>query len=164
MKQTILISFFLTIMVAGCTTVAEPPHKPSYIIEGDFSYQGFRDTSHWSVRFDSSYTVEGNNIEILKAKLPGTHMLIYAGTWCGDSKHQVPRMMKILNESEFDLNSLDFRLVNRSKHDKAGHSVQDSIKFIPTFILYRDKKEIGRIVESPKATLEQDLVKILMEE
>ena len=164
MKHTIFLSFFLTLLIAGCTPVAQPPHRTSYIVEGDFNYQGFRDTCHWSVRYDSSYTAEGNNIEILKAKLPGTHMLIYAGTWCGDSKHQVPRMMKILNESGFDLNSLEFRLVDRSKKDKAGHSVQDSIKFIPTFILYRDKKEIGRIVENPKATLEQDLVKMLMKE
>lgn len=164
MKPIFLSVFFLTLFIMSCTPVAEPPHKPSYIVEGDFTYQGFRDTSHWSVRYDSSYAAEGNNIEILKAKLPGTHMLIYAGTWCGDSKHQVPRMMKVLHESEFDLNTLDFRLVDRSKKDKVGHSVQDSIKYIPTFILYRDSKEIGRIVESPKATLEQDLVKMLMDE
>jgi hypothetical protein len=33
------------------------------------------------------------------------------------------------------------------------------IKLIPTFIFYRNDKEIGRIVETPKKTLEKDILK-----
>ena len=35
------------------------------------------------------------------------------------------------------------------------------IKYVPTFIVYRNGKEIGRIVESPQTTLEGDLKNIL---
>jgi hypothetical protein len=35
------------------------------------------------------------------------------------------------------------------------------IKRIPTFIIYKKKREIGRIVETPGDLIEKDLLKIL---
>ena len=35
------------------------------------------------------------------------------------------------------------------------------IQFIPTFIFYKNKKEIGRITEIPESTLEGDIEKII---
>jgi hypothetical protein len=32
---------------------------------------------------------------------------------------------------------------------------------VPTYILYKGKKEIGRIIDAPKESFEKDLLKIL---
>lgn len=161
--------FFLTALsfaVISCQTLKSGDHQspPLYIVEGDFDYKGYSDTTHWSTNLNESYHPMSNNIEILKMKIAEVNFLVYLGTWCGDSKRQVPNFIKILKDSDYPLNTLQFRMVDKSKKDKAGLAVTDSIRLVPTFIVYREGKEIGRIVETPKTTIEQDLVEIIMGE
>ncbi|MDD5569971.1 MAG: thioredoxin family protein [Bacteroidales bacterium] len=86
---------------------------------------------------------------------------IVLGTWCGDSKEQVPRFVKILNIINFNSGKIEFVCVDRKK--KAGDvQIADlKIEKVPTFIIYNNAKEIGRIIETPVKTLEEDLLKIL---
>jgi len=51
--------------------------------------------------------------------------------------------------------------VDRQKKDPEGLAAQYDFQRIPTFIVLQDGKEIGRIVERPEVSLEQDLAKIL---
>ena len=56
---------------------------------------------------------------------------------------------------------LEFIGVDRLKktHD---YSIKElKIKRVPTFIFYKEGKEIGRIIESPNETLEKDFLKIV---
>ena len=51
--------------------------------------------------------------------------------------------------------------VPRSREDRGERIASLKIEAIPTFIVYRKDAEIGRIVETPKTTLEADLLEIL---
>ena len=43
-----------------------------------------------------------------------------------------------------------------------GHEEQgNNLVRVPTYILYKGKKEIGRIIDAPKESFEKDLLKIL---
>jgi hypothetical protein len=35
------------------------------------------------------------------------------------------------------------------------------IKFVPTFIVFKENLEVGRIIESPQKSIEEDLLKIM---
>lgn len=80
---------------------------------------------------------------------------IYFGTWCHDSQIEVPKMLKILSsKSEIlaRLIALDYE-----KNDPLGLAHSKDIKYTPTFIFYRENKEIGRIVEKPTLSLVDDI-------
>lgn len=138
--------------------------EPPYTVVGDFDYPHFSDTTHWATNINEQYQTMSNNIEILKIKLEDVSFKVYAGTWCGDSKRHVPIFLKVLKEADFPFDHIEFHLLDQHKKDKTGLAVKDNILLVPTFIAYRNNKEIGRIVETPNTTIEQDLVEMVMNE
>ena len=82
------------------------------------------------------------------------------GTWCGDSRREIPGFYKILDETAFDVNYLQLIGVDRSK--KYDDYEKDLTIFrVPTIIFLKNGKEIGRFVEYPKETIEKDFLKIV---
>ena len=96
------------------------------------------------------------SLEINKYEIKG-----FMGTWCGDSKRETPPFYKILEQADFNLKNLELITVNRSK--KTPDNLQEGLNIIrvPTFIFYKDGKEIGRYVERPRESLEKDMLKIV---
>lgn len=86
---------------------------------------------------------------------------IVMGTWCPDSRREVPRFMKILNLWEFPGENITFIGVDNEKLSPVGGFEQLDIQRVPTFILMKNKVEKGRIIENPVTSLEQDLLDIL---
>jgi len=91
----------------------------------------------------------------------GFEVVTIFGDWCSDSKLQVPRFYKLLSEMNFSLSNSKLIAVNGSKKVQSLDISKYKILRIPTFIIYFNGEEIGRIVESPDNTLEKDLLKIL---
>ncbi len=142
-------------------------------ITGDFTVedlQGRASFSEW-------YTTEYNNYAIsdflknhkrdLRKSFKGKSVQIFLGTWCSDSKREVPRFMKIMNFLKIPKSKIQLIGVNREKHAFSGQDLGKRIKRVPTFIFYynqfadRTPTEVGRIVEYPIETLEKDMLKIL---
>lgn len=101
-----------------------------------------------------------NKIEAITKK-GGVSVVTVFGDWCSDSKLQVPRFYKLLSEMNFPLSSTKLIAVNRSKKVPDMDISEYKILKVPTFIVYFNEQEIGRIVESPDSTLEKNLLKIL---
>ncbi|MCF8302441.1 MAG: thioredoxin family protein [Bacteroidales bacterium] len=86
-----------------------------------------------------------------------TDIVIVLGTWCSDSKREVPRFIKILEHANYPFERLEMICVDRNK-ETGDISIESlNIEYVPTFILYSKGKEIGRIIESPEQSLEEDL-------
>jgi len=83
------------------------------------------------------------------------------GSWCSDSLHHVPAFMKILQAVSFPPEKTIYIAVNRQKEDPEGLSAPFNIERVPTFIFLQGGREIGRIVENPETSLEQDTLNIL---
>jgi hypothetical protein len=82
---------------------------------------------------------------------------------CEDSRFQVPKYLKIqelLGEKQLTTTYVG---VDRTRALPAEIVKVRKVDKVPTFIIYEDGKEIGRIVETPKETVEADLAKILSE-
>lgn len=83
------------------------------------------------------------------------------GTWCSDSRREVPHFYKILDHLEYNTKRMKVIAVNTQKMAKGTQVEALKITRIPVFIFYRKNKEIGRITESPKESLEEDILRIL---
>ena len=73
----------------------------------------------------------------------------------------VPNIFKVLDNLQFKEKNVEIIAVDGAK--KAENGIIDglNIQRVPTFIVYDKKgKELGRIVEHPKTTLEGDLLAI----
>jgi thiol-disulfide isomerase/thioredoxin len=118
--------------------------------------------------FKESYELEYLNyipnndlIQALKRPLSTTKITIVLGTWCGDSKLYVPHFLKVLDTAGFKEEHLSLIGVNREKKAAQGLIDHLNIDRVPTFIIFQNGKEIGRIVEQPDETFEKDILNIL---
>jgi len=85
---------------------------------------------------------------------------IYMGTWCPDSREHVPHFLKIADKAGFKRKQI--RIVALPRHYKQHELVAGkNIIRIPTFIIYKDGRELGRIIEYPMQSLEKDLWQIM---
>ena len=94
----------------------------------------------------------------------GVEILIVLGTWCSDSQEQVPKFFKILDKIRFDRKNVQMICVDSNKEAGLVDIVNYNIQKVPTFIVYRKGREIGRIIETPYSTLEKDLLMFFSEE
>jgi len=87
------------------------------------------------------------------------HIDIYFGTWCHDSEREVPRFLKMLTANSV----LSYRLIalDYNKAEPSGSAQKHAIKYTPTFVVYQNKQEIGRIIERPTVSLTADISAML---
>ena len=87
---------------------------------------------------------------------------IFMGTWCHDSKREIPRLIKILDNLKFDQSNVEIIGLTKEKKGYFNDYSRYNITNTPTIIFYKNKKEVGRIIEKPKETLESNMLSILM--
>ncbi|MFN5319086.1 MAG: hypothetical protein ACK5CY_09635 [Bacteroidia bacterium] len=130
------------------------------VVTGKFSSlitesQWFKD---WLLAPNAAYKTEV--LEQIKRKNQGVEVLIYLGTWCDDSRIHVPQMNNILNDSK-----IPFTLIGVNREKECPFEKKEcknwDILFVPTFVVLFEGKEIGRIVETPTLSLEEDLDAVL---
>jgi thiol-disulfide isomerase/thioredoxin len=109
----------------------------------------------------ASYTPQKETVDRLRKMKEKVEITAVYGTWCSDSKREMPRFFKIIDAIEFPADRLTLIAVDRSKQIPAGVAREYSITNVPTFIIKYRGLEIGRIIESPKTTLEADLLELL---
>lgn len=124
--------------------------------------------NEWFDKNYSDYKVNDTISEKIKPLATGKTFLLFMGTWCGDSKREIPRMLKIIKDCGIPASQI--KLVMVDNHDSTykqspGHEEMGlNIHRVPTMIIYENNNELGRIVESPIVSLEKDLYSILNKE
>jgi hypothetical protein len=69
--------------------------------------------------------------------------------------------MKVLDTWNFPSGMITFIGVDNGKISPIGEYEKLEIHRVPTFIIYKNNLEAGRIIENPVTSLEQDMVNIL---
>lgn len=167
---TILLLFSLQLIVAQPfnSEIIEEGKAPKLL--GKINMEGLSNNSYqsWFDKNFEAYTPDAKVIEKIGSDLNGYRIELFMGTWCGDSKREVPRFYKVLEAIDFPLERLSaFAVDNERKNYKqspGGEHEGKNIHRVPTFIIYKDGAEINRIVESPVKSLEEDLYNILQGE
>jgi hypothetical protein len=107
------------------------------------------------------YEIDSATALSFKNKLYNIKITIVMGTWCSDSRRVVPKFLRVLDYLKFPDCNVSILAIGRNKKGGSKETDGMNIELIPTIIFYRDNLEIGRIVESPKETIEKDILKIL---
>jgi len=130
----------------------------SKVLTGPIRIDQLFDLEGWFGPDFIGYAPDRGYTALLKEYLQGLKILCFMGTWCDDSKIQVPRMLKVLQQGSVDPALFEMIGVDRSKKSPGGETAPFGIEKVPTFIVLKEGKEVGRIVEAPLASLEKDLV------
>ena len=84
------------------------------------------------------------------------------GTWCGDSRAQVPNLLAALHQANNPLIRTELLAIGRGFTEPADDIRTLRLTNVPTVIVRRDGQEIGRSVETPITTdLATDLLTAL---
>ena len=119
----------------------------------------------WFVPNYNLYRVDSAVALQLKPYISNKTFVLFLGTWCGDSKREVPRLYKIFDYCTVKPEQIKLVLV--SNHDTAykqspTHEEKGlNILRVPTLLVLENGNELNRFVEYPVESLEKDLLKIL---
>jgi thiol-disulfide isomerase/thioredoxin len=161
-KFSILL-FISTIIFSQEYKIIQYGGSNKSMIVGTFTREALQD-SNFSWWFNSEYTnydVDTDFLNKSNHNFDGKIIKIVLGTWCSDSRREVPRIIKILDFIGFPPDKLLFIGVDRNKNGLYDEAEDLNIEYVPTIIVYESGKEIGRIIETPILTLEKDLIKIV---
>jgi thiol-disulfide isomerase/thioredoxin len=109
----------------------------------------------------ASYQPEPGALDKLRALGREVRVEVFFGSWCSDSAAHVPALFKILDLVDTPLIRAECFGVPEAKEKRAEYYRGRDIVKLPTFIVFVDGREAGRIVETPGKSVEEDLVRIL---
>lgn len=115
----------------------------------------------WRAEMEN-YQPSAEAVAAIKASDKDANVTLIYGTWCPDSKNYMPRLIKALQAAGNTHVHLKLIGVDNQFHEPVDTVQPRAITNVPTVIVERDGREIGRIVETPAAkTIEEDLAAIL---
>jgi thiol-disulfide isomerase/thioredoxin len=174
LKAIVLVSVIgCTVTAFGASRLQGPPQKPvpaeserpilvGSVTRADLQKAPF---AEWFETQYSRYEPKAADIDQLRGPLQGVSVEAYFGTWCGDSRRQIPRVIKLLDLAGFSEQRLSMvALSDRPMQFKQAPGNPEARRYVhrtPTFVFVRGGVEIGRIVETPVTSIEADLLGIL---
>ena len=170
MKRTLLfLLLYLSIPYVFSQTLNQEvtDEKGKAKLLGPINKKGLEKPAYteWFNKNYDDYDINSKVVKKIKDSLNDYSIKVFLGTWCGDSRKEVPRFYAILNAAKFPENQLEvFALDNVNEAYKQGPNGEEkdmNIHRVPTFIFYKNGHEVNRIVEHPKETLERDIFKIV---
>lgn len=164
-------AFFLFLLLTATTGFSQDVNKIKYservgstILIGECNRNAFamEPFQEWYDFEYEEYTPEQNVIEKIKKQINDVlRIKIVMGSWCSDSQREVPRFYRIMDDAGIPDEKVELISVNRDKVVPGMDISALNIERVPTFIVYDGIKELGRIIETPAETLEEDLLRIL---
>jgi len=158
MKTTLLFTGFL-IMISVCALsqtqyeiITDPRHPGSKILKGIINKNLIKnDTAYnWYAANQKSYTKPDTTI-IGKLKRDSTvKYIIFGGTWCDDTRVILPKFFILQEKAGISDNRITLFGVDRQKQTIGNITSAMNITNVPTIIVMKDGKEIGRVIEYGK--------------
>ncbi len=124
-------------------------------IENDTSFKWFQQNYNLGMANASAVSAFQKNKDSFQ-------MVVFFGTWCEDSQNLVPIFYRLVDKSGYDENNITLIGVDRSKATLDNLNKAFHITRVPTFIVMKNGKEIGRVVEyGASGTMDKDLGEIV---
>ena len=162
-KFTFLI---LTAMIFSCNssinTKKSGPEEYTDII-GVFERKELSNNPHaeWFNQNYSDYNLDKETLNKLKPLFENIEITVFMGTWCSDSRKEIPVFFKLIDKLRINENSIELIGMTLEKTTPDSLELNQNLINVPTFIFKKDGKEINRIVEFPLETIEKDILEIL---
>jgi len=125
------------------------------ILENDTSFKWFKENMKWGQADETA-------VAAFKQKRKQFKLIIFGGTWCEDTQNILPKIYRVVDQSGYSEKNITLVAVDRKKQTINDLHTIYKIKNVPTFIVLKDGKEIGRVVEYGKSgSTEKDLAEIV---
>lgn len=165
-KILLVTAVIMVTLMQHCASpsfTAETEAGGAKILKGHFQRKDIEQDSvfTWFKSNYSAYALDTATVRELKPLTAGLQYVIVLGTWCGDSKREVPEMYRIFDVMGVSNDDVQLIGVDRAKKSNDGSAEKLNVSRVPTLIVLKGSQEMGRIVESPRETLEYDLLKML---
>lgn len=157
-----LVALLVLAGVAPMAAFAEEGAEEPSVLTGTVSREQVEeDVPDWVGRVVESEIDEGAATALATVE-PGASVTIYFGTWCSDSAREVPRFWRALDQVG-GLVPFDIEYVAVDRADKRPPELLETVNllYVPTFIVSRGGKELGRVVETSPNGIESDLLALL---
>jgi len=154
---TIFISFISckTQQVASKNSIPFHPYQVSYDEKGRKVLRGLitrsdieNDTAFaW---FKKNYNLgkpDANAIAAFKQHTNDLKVLVFVGTWCPDTQNLLPEFYRLTDASGFADSSITLIGVDNDKTTLDNLNTTFHLVDVPTFIVMKNGKEVGRVVE-----------------
>ncbi|HMW65842.1 MAG TPA: thioredoxin family protein [Chitinophagaceae bacterium] len=121
------------------------------------------DTSfHWYAENQKGYKPNEAALAGLQKQKDSIQLLVFMGTWCEDSHFVIPKFFALTDAAGFPQNRITLIGVDRNKKTLSHLSEALNVDKVPTIIVMKHGKEMGRVVEYGKFGLyDLDLGEIL---
>lgn len=142
----------------------DPQNPKAHILNGIISkYALINDsTFNWYNSSQAIYNPPADYKAIMAAAASNVKLVIFGGTWCEDSHFVLPKFFKLQEQSNFPDQNISFFAVDRNKKTIGGITDAFKITNVPTIIVMKDGKEVGRVVEYGKSgQWDKELVELL---
>ena len=166
MKRIILTLVFAVIT---CAIFAQSQYEISRDKNGSKVLKGIlsrddleKDTAFaWFTEGMKTYTPHTGAKEAL-TKNKNVELVVFIGTWCHDSHFILPKLYSLLDASGFPKENVTLIGTDRSKKTISHLAEALNVISVPTIIVMKEGKELGRVVEYGKYGLfEMELAEIL---
>ena len=162
MKFKIIVFIFFLLFV-NCGNLVK--NKSDEIIIGSVEYNYFvNSTNEWYTEYDHKKFIDFKIVEKIKSYLSEVNIKIFLGTWCEDSRREIPILFEILKFCGYDMSKIELVGLSKEKTSPSNIEKKFEINRIPTIIFVKNNSELNRIVEYPIESLEKDILKILKKE
>ena len=168
MKFLAVLSLFLVMAVAARAQtqyeVIQDKDSGKKILKGIISRDLLEKdaTYDWWAENKTGYKPYPAALEALKKNADSIQLVIFMGTWCGDSHFIIPKFFALADAAGFSENNISLIGVDREKKTLGNLTVSLNVLNVPTIIVMKQGKEIGRVVEYGKSgQFDKDLAEIL---
>ncbi len=117
--------------------------------------------AEWFNQNYSDYNLDKKTLDKLKPLFEDIEITVFMGTWCSDSRKEIPVFFKLIDKLRINENSIELIGMTLEKTTPDSLELNQNLINVPTFIFKKDGKEINRIVEFPLETIEKDILEIL---
>ncbi|MEO1269351.1 MAG: thioredoxin family protein [Myxococcota bacterium] len=97
----------------------------------------------------------------VREKLIEVELVVVLGTWCPDSVREVTRFWGWAGGLVHDELRVSYIAVDRNKRAPELQSRGLTVQAVPTFVVYRDGREQGRVVERAVEGIGSDLLRLI---
>jgi thiol-disulfide isomerase/thioredoxin len=156
-KYLLLLPLFLLFHLIGHTQTAferiTDPQTGSTLLKGILSRELLEQekTFPWMHKQQKGYRPDSQCVRYLNEYKDSIHFLVFMGTWCEDSQVLIPQFFQLVDSAGFNNSNITILGVDRNKETLGRLSAGFLIDRIPTFIILKGGKEIGRVVEYGKS-------------
>ena len=134
------------------TSSKDEKHPEVTVLNGIISKYALQnyDSFMWYLSNQGIYDPAPEIIKAMELAKDKVQFVIFGGTWCEDTQFIIPRFFKLQEISGFPDKGISFFGVNRTKETLGNITAAFKITNVPTIIVMKDGKEVGRIVEYGK--------------